>query len=52
MAERLSVGEEGLLFLGPATGHLDTGFSWSPSVYKQMLRWFPRFQVATYMLLM
>ena len=32
---------------GPATGHLDTGFSWFPSVYKQMLRWFPRFQVAT-----
>jgi len=32
---------------GPATGHLDTGFSWFPSVYKQTLRWFPRFQVAT-----
>ena len=32
---------------GPATGHLDTGFSWFPSVYKQMLSWFPRFQVAT-----
>jgi len=32
---------------GPATGHLDTGFSWFLSVYKQMLRWFPRFQVAT-----
>jgi len=32
---------------GPATGHLDTGFSWFPYVYKQMLRWFPRFQVAT-----
>ena len=32
---------------GPVTGHLDTGFSWFPSVYKQMLRWFPRFQVAT-----
>ena len=28
---------------GPATGHLDTGFSWFPCVYKQMLR----FQVAT-----
>ena len=26
---------------------LDTGFSWFPFVYKQMLRWFPRFQVAT-----
>ena len=25
----------------PATGHLDTGFSWFPCVYKQMLRWFP-----------
>ena len=32
---------------GHATGHLDTGFSWFPCVYKQMLRWFPRFQVAT-----
>jgi len=32
---------------GPATGHLDTGFSWFPCVYKQMLRWFPRFKVAT-----
>ena len=32
---------------GPATGHLDTGFSCFPFVYKQMLRWFPRFQVAT-----
>jgi len=32
---------------GPATDHLDTGFSWSPCVYKQMLRWFPQFQVAT-----
>jgi len=31
----------------PATGHLDTGFSWFPCVYKQMLRWFPKFQVAT-----
>jgi len=31
---------------GPATGHLDTCFSWFPCVYKQMLRWFPRFQVA------
>jgi len=25
---------------GPATGHLDTGFSRFPCVYKQMLRWF------------
>jgi len=32
---------------GPTTGHLDTGFPWFPLVYKQMLRWFPRFQVAT-----
>ena len=32
---------------GPATGHLDTGFSWFPSVYKRMLRWIPSFQVAT-----
>jgi len=24
---------------GPATGHLDTGFSWFPCVYKRMLRW-------------
>jgi hypothetical protein len=32
---------------GPATGHLDTGFSWFPCVYKRMLRWFPRLQVAT-----
>ena len=30
---------------GPAAGHFDTGFSWFPYVYKQMLRWFPRFQV-------
>ena len=32
---------------GPATSHLDTGFSWFSCVYKQMLRWFSRFQVAT-----
>ena len=32
---------------GPATSHLDTGFSWFPCVYKKMLKWFPRFQVAT-----
>ena len=32
---------------GPGTGHLDTGFSWFPCVYKRMLRWFPSFQVAT-----
>ena len=34
---------------GPVTGHLDTGFcfSWFPCAQKQMLRWLPRFQVAT-----
>jgi len=32
---------------GPATDHLDTGFSWFPCVYKRMLRWFPSFQVAS-----
>jgi hypothetical protein len=32
---------------GPATGHLDTGFSCFPCAYKQMLRWIPRLQVAT-----
>jgi len=32
---------------GPATGHLDTGFSWFACAQKQMLRWFPTFQVAT-----
>ena len=32
---------------GPATGHIDTGVSWFPCVHKQMLRWFPRLQVAT-----
>jgi len=31
---------------GPATGHLDTGFSWFPLVQERMLRWFPPFQVA------
>jgi len=31
----------------PATGHLDTGFSCFPCVYKQTLRWLPTFQVAT-----
>ena len=44
--------DDGLLAIdqyseGPATGQLDAGFSWFPCVYKQMLRWFPRFQVAT-----
>ena len=32
---------------GPATGHLGTGFSRFPCVYKQTLRRFPTFQVAT-----
>jgi len=32
---------------GPSTGHLDTDFSWFLCVYKQMLRWFRTFQVAT-----
>ena len=32
---------------GPATGHPDTGFSRFSCVYKQTLRWFPTFQVAT-----
>ena len=32
---------------GSATGHIDTGFSWFPCVYKRMLRWFPSFQVPT-----
>jgi hypothetical protein len=32
---------------GPATGHLDTGFSWFPRVFKQMLSWFPTLPVAT-----
>ena len=36
---------------GPATGHLDTGFSWFPCVYKRMLRWFPSFQVASHVAL-
>jgi len=31
----------------PSNGHLGTGFSWFPCFYKQMLRWFPRLQVAT-----
>jgi len=33
--------------LNDTPGHLDTSFSWFPCVYKQMLRWFPTFQVAT-----
>jgi len=37
---------------GPATGHLDTGFSWFPCIYKRMLRRFPKFPSCYYMLLM
>ena len=36
---------------GPATDHLDTCFSWISSVYKQLLRWFPSFQVATILII-
>ena len=32
---------------GSATGHLDTGFSRFPCVYKRMLKCFPSFQFAT-----
>jgi len=32
---------------GPATGHFGTGSSRFPCVCKRMLRWFPKFQVAT-----
>jgi hypothetical protein len=32
---------------GPATGHLDTGFSWFPWVQVRMLRWFSPFHVAS-----
>jgi hypothetical protein len=32
---------------GPATDHLYPDFCWLPFVFKQMLRWFPTFQVAT-----
>jgi len=32
---------------GPATGHLGTCFTWFPCVWKRMVRWFPRLQVAT-----
>jgi len=31
----------------PATGLLDTGFSWFPWVQERMLRWFPPYQVAS-----
>ena len=32
---------------GPATGHLDAGFSWFSCVHEQMLRWYTRCQIAT-----
>ena len=32
---------------GPATGHLDAGFSWFSCVHEQMLRWYPSCQIAT-----
>jgi hypothetical protein len=32
---------------GPATGHLDKGFSWFPWAQERMLRWFPPFEVAS-----
>jgi len=32
---------------GPVTGHLDTGFSWFPFVYKQMLLHAPRVALLT-----
>jgi hypothetical protein len=35
------------VFFWKSLGHLDTGFSWFPCVYKQMLRWLLCFQVAT-----
>jgi hypothetical protein len=39
--------DTGLATLTRVFGHLDTGFSWFPCVFKQMLRWFPTLQVAT-----
>ena len=36
----------------PAIGHLDTGFSWFPCVYKQIIRWFAKIPSCHYMLLM
>ena len=35
------------VFERSCNGHLYTGFSWFPCFYKQMLRSFPTFQVAT-----
>ena len=36
---------------GPIAGHLDTGFSRFPYVYRRILRWFPSFQVASHVAL-
>ena len=33
---------------GPANGHLGTGFSWFPCVYKRMLRWFSKLHVTAW----
>ena len=44
--------DAGLLARSPATGHLDTGFSWFRCVYKRMLGWFPKFPSCYYMPLM
>ena len=37
---------------GPATGQLDTGYSWFPCVYKRMLIVVPKFPSCYYMPLM
>jgi len=37
---------------GPATGHLNTGFSWFRCVHEQMLRLVPKMPSCHYMLLM
>ena len=37
---------------GPATGHLDTGFSRFPCVYKQIAEMVPKIPSCHYMLLM
>ena len=37
---------------GPATGHLDTGFSWFPCIYKANAEMVPQFPSCYYMLLM
>ena len=44
---RLSVSETNYHQNSFSAGHLEAGFSWFLCAYKQMLRWFPRFQVAT-----